>query len=441
MIKLRTFDTLATRSILVSLIGITLVHVLSLWSYEHTLDRELTLAHETRLAERIISIKRSVLLVPPERRETVAHELSGGPIEAHWSPSRVAAPGGPGAERWQGLATLVATLAPELASADIVFGSSSGTDPHIALISLRLPDDSWVNVNLFAVARPPASGHGTLISTTLMAFGVILLSILIARWLTRPIRAVARAASSLSPDGPISKVPEEGPREVRDLAVAFNEMQARIRELVARRTQSLAAVSHDLRTPLTRLKLRIEDLGEPSVQQAISTDIDEMEQMIDATLSYLKGEESSEPARALDLSALLGTIIDNARDAGHNAEITAPHNVVVEGRLIGLKRAFSNLVGNALRFGSHVAVAAEPVGSSIRVTIDDDGPGIPEDQLAAVLEPFVRLEHSRNRETGGVGLGLTIAKSNIEAHGGTMALTNRPEGGLRVAVTLPILVR
>ena len=441
MIKLGSFDTLATRSILVSLIGITLVHVLSLWSYEQALDRELTLAHETRLAERIISIKRSVLLVPPERRETVAHELSGGPIEAHWSASRIATPGGPGAERWQGLATQVATLAPDLSGADIVFGSSSGTDPHIALISLRLPDHSWVNVNLFAATRPPNSGHGTLISTGLMGFGVILLSILIARWLTRPIRAVATAASALSPDGPISKVPEEGPREVRDLAVAFNEMQARIRELVVRRTQSLAAVSHDLRTPLTRLKLRIEDLGEPAVQHAISTDIDEMEQMIDATLSYLKGEETSEPARPLDLGALLGTIIDNARDAGHNAEIKAPHNLVIEGRLIGLKRAFSNLIGNALRFSTHVAVTAKPDGASIRVTIDDNGPGIPEDQLVAVLEPFVRLEHSRNRETGGVGLGLTIAKSNIDAHGGTLSLSNRPDGGLRVAVTLPCQAR
>jgi signal transduction histidine kinase len=437
MLTRRSFDTLATRAVLVSLIGITLVHVLSLWFYEHALDRELTLAHETRLAERIISIKRGVMLVATDRREAVAHELSGGPIEAHWSKARGAAPGGPGIERWQGLAGQVAALAPDLATTDIVVGTSSGSDPHIALVSLRLPDDSWINVSLFAAVRPPASGHGTLISTTLMAFGVILLSILIARWLTRPIRAVARAAISLSPDGPISKVPEEGPREVRDLAIAFNEMQARIRELVARRTQSLAAVSHDLRTPLTRLKLRIEDLGEPAVQQAISTDIDEMEQMIDATLSYLKGEETSEPTRPLDLSALLGTIIDNARDAGHNAEIKAPHNVVVDGRLIGLKRAFSNLIGNALRFGSHVAVAAEPAGVFVRVTIDDDGPGIPEDQLVAVLEPFVRLEHSRNRETGGVGLGLTIAKSNIEAHGGTLSLTNRPEGGLRVAVMLP----
>jgi len=437
MLTLRSLDTLATRSILVSLIGITLVHVLSLWSYEHALDRELTLAHEARLAERIISIRRSVMLVPPVQRETVAHDLSGGPMEAHWSQVRGAAPGGPGIERWQGLAGQVAALAPELAATDIVFGSSSGSDPHMALISLRLPDDSWINVSLFSAARPPSSGHGTLVSTSLMAFGVILLSVLIARWLTRPIRSVANAVSALTPDGPLAKVPEAGPHEVRELAVAFNEMQARIRELVARRTQSLAAVSHDLRTPLTRLKLRIEDLGEPAVQNAISADIDEMEQMIESTLSYLKGEEASEPTRPIDLGALLGTIIDNARDAGHDAAIDMPHPIVVTGRLIGLKRAFSNLIGNALRFGSYVAVSAEPVGASIRVVIDDNGPGIPDDQLTMVLEPFVRLEHSRNRETGGVGLGLTIAKNNIEAHGGVLSLSNRPEGGLRVAVTLP----
>lgn len=439
MLNRLSLDTLASRSILVSLIGITLVHVLSLWSYEHTLDQELTLAHETRLAERILSIKRSVMLVAPDRRESVAHDLSGGPIEAHWSLSPGTVPGGPGVERWQKLAGHIAGLAPELRSSDILLGSSGVSDPHIALVSLRLSDDSWINVSLFAAARPPTSGHGTLVSTSLMAFGVVLLSILIARWLARPIRTVANAVTSLSPDGPLVKVPEDGPREVRDLAVAFNEMQSRIRDLIARRTQSLAAVSHDLRTPLTRLKLRIEDLAEPAMQSAITADIDEMEQMIDATLSYLKGEEASEPIRPLDLAALLGTIIDHARDAGHRADIKLSPQLIVHGRLVGLKRAFANLVGNALRFGTHVAVSAQMLKDGVEITIDDDGPGIPEDQLTAVLEPFVRLEHSRNRETGGVGLGLTIAKSNIEAHSGSLVLANRPEGGLRATVTLPTI--
>ena len=233
-------------------------------------------------------------------------------------------------------------------------------------------------------------------------------------------------------------MPELGPREVRDLASAFNEMQARISDLVARRTQALGAVSHDLRTPLTRLKLRMEDLSDAELQHAVIADIDEMELMIEATLSYLKGEDATERIRRLDLGALLGTIVDEARDSGRQAELHAQPHVVIDGRLISLKRAFSNLISNALRFGTHVVVSAEMIDGAIRVTIDDNGPGIPEDQLAAVLEPFVRLEHSRNRETGGVGLGLTIAKSNIDAHGGTLCLSNRPEGGLRATVTLPL---
>ena len=224
---------------------------------------------------------------------------------------------------------------------------------------------------------------------------------------------------------------------MRDLASAFNEMQGRISELVARRTQALGAVSHDLRTPLTRLKLRMEDTADAELQNAVISDIDEMEQMIEATLSYLKGEDSAERPRRLDLDALLRTVVDEARDAGGQADLNVVPHLVIDGCRISLKRAFSNLIGNALRFGTHIVVSAAPRDTMIQITIDDNGPGIPDDRLAAVLEPFVRLEHSRNRETGGVGLGLTIAKSNIETHGGTLNLANRPEGGLRATVTLP----
>jgi two-component system, OmpR family, sensor kinase len=432
----RSFDTLAARAVLVSLIGITLVHFLSLWTYEHTLDRELTIAHETRLAEQIIAIKRSVMLVEPSRRETVAHGLSGGMIEAHWGQTRGAIPGGDGTEKWQSLVRQIVTLAPEQRDYDVIIGSSVGADPHVALVSLRLPDNSWINVSVFAVGRPRTSGHGTIISTTLMAFGVILLSVLIARWLTRPIRTVSAAVRSLSPDGPPVTVRETGPEEVRDLAKAFNDMQRRIADLIARRTQSLAAVSHDLRTPLTRLKLRTEDLADEGLKATITADIGEMEQMIDATLSYLRGDETVEVRRPLDLTALLGTIVNDARDAGADVTLEAGSHIVIDGRLIGLKRAFSNLINNAVRFGSKVTVSATPNERSVTVVIEDDGPGIPEDQMTAVMEPFVRLDHSRNRETGGVGLGLTIAKNHIEADGGTLSLSNRSSGGLRVTSTL-----
>lgn len=435
---MRSFDTLAARAVLVSLIGIALVHFLSLWTYEHTLDRELTIAHETRLAEQIIAIKRSVMLAEPPRRETIAHGLSGGMIEAHWGQARGAIPGGAVAEEWQSLVRQIKTIAPEQRDDEVIIGTSAGADPHVALVSMRLPDDSWINVSVFAIGRPRTSGHGAVISTTLMAFGVILLSVLIARWLTRPIRVVSAAVRSLSPDGPPITVRETGPEEVRDLAKAFNDMQRRIADLIARRTQSLAAVSHDLRTPLTRLKLRTEDLPDEGLKSSITADIGEMEQMIDATLSYLRGDETVEVQRPLDLTALLDTIVNDARDAGADVTLEARSHIVIDGRLIGLKRAFNNLVSNAVRFGSKISVSATSDESGVVVVVDDDGPGIPETQLSAVFEPFVRLDHSRNRETGGVGLGLTIAKNHMEADGGTLALSNRPQGGLRVTATLPL---
>lgn len=432
---IRAVDTIAARAILVSLLGITLVHVLSLWTYQRALDQELSRAHDASLAERLLSIKRSVAAAPPGQRETLAHDLSGGPIEAHWNLSKGAVAGGPGVDVWTGLSEQIKRLAEDTKSGDVVIGTSP--DPHVALVSLRLPDDSWLNVSLFATSRAPASGHGTLLSTSLMALGVVLMSLLMARWLTRPIREIADAVTLLSPEDVATSVPEAGPLEARHLARAFNDMSRRISELITRRTQALAAVSHGLRTPLTRLRLRLDDVPDPALQRSMASDIDEMEQMVEATLSYLKGDEPEEPVRAIDLVALLETIVNDARDMGRDAQLDGPAHLVVNTRRLGIKRAFSNLISNALRYGTRVRVGVQRRQAEVVVTIDDNGPGIPVEKLDAVLEPFVRLEESRSAATGGVGLGLTIAKNNVEANGGRLKLVNRLEGGLTATVVLP----
>jgi signal transduction histidine kinase len=434
----RLFDTLAARTALVSLIGITLVHLLSLWTYEQAIDHELDAAFDAQIAERLVTIRRSIIRLPPAERDEVAHSLSSGPLDVHWSATRGVAPGGEALERWRRILPELRKREPGLTETDVVLGTLGGNDPHLAAFAVRLPDDTWLNAGIFAGRRARESAHGSVASTTLMALGVLLLSLFIARWLGRPIRTVVRAVETLSPERPAAEVPETGPQEVRALASAVNRMQARISDLVRRRTQALAAVSHDLRTPLTRLKLRLEDVADPQMRQAMTADIEEMEQMVEATLSYLKGGAEAEPVRPLDVSALLATILDNATDRGLRADLHAPPRLVIEGRIVSLRRAFSNLVDNALRFGSQVVVTAETTTEGVRVVVADDGPGIPENELAHVLEPFVRLEGSRNRETGGVGLGLTIARSAIEAQGGRLQLSNRPEGGLAAEVILPL---
>ena len=432
---IRALDSLALRTAVVAVLGIVVVHVLSLWTHEHAMERERHAAHAARLADQVMALHRSLAAAPLARREEVAHALSGGAIDAHWGREAMAAAGPHADESAQRLAAEVRALAPDLGPQDVLVGA--GPDPHLSLVAVRLPDGSWLNVRLFASVPQTAGGHGSLLSTTLMAAGVLLLSLAIAAWLTRPLRAMARTVAALPPDAARIHLPETGPKEVRELAHAFNSMQARIAGLVERRTQALAAVSHDLRTPMTRLRFRLEDVSDLALREAIAGDVAEMEQMVEATLSYLRGEASEEPVRPLDLVALVETIVDDARDRGLQADLAAPPRLVVAGRLVSLKRMVSNLVENALTYGGSARLAIQDGETDAVLTVRDEGPGIPQDQLAAVLEPFVRLEASRSRATGGVGLGLTIARAVAEAHGGTLTLANAPGGGLMATVRLP----
>lgn len=435
----RWLDTLAARTVLLMLIGVGIVHLASLYAYQHALDREMSVANEARLADRLLTIRRSVMRVTPAERESVAHELSGGPVEAHWSATERTRAGGPGAEAWQGLRGRLMEQAPDLVEDDIVIGANRKPegDPHLALISLRLPDASWINITLFAPDARPQSIHGTWLSTSLMALGVAAVSVLVIGWMTKPLRRFAAAARQLYHGTDRVEMPETGPQEIRDAAVAFNEMQARIRGLVAARTQTLAAVSHDLKTPLTRMRLRAEALADRTQAAGLVADIRDMERMIDQTLTHLRGDRRDEETRPLDLAALLATLADQAADQGAATSLATPGVTVIQGRPLALKRAFGNLIDNAVKYGGRADIAAYQDAGAVRVTIADAGPGIPTDQMADMFEPFTRLETSRSRETGGFGLGLSIARDIVEGHGGRITLANRAEGGLLVTVDLP----
>lgn len=438
---LRTFklDTLTNRTILLMLIGIGVVHLASLYAYQIALDREASVASDTRLADRLLTIKRAVMRVAPAEREPVAHELSGGPIEAHWSRTDHAVAGGPGSAEWEGLRAKLIELAPELAANQIVIGANRKleSDPHLALISLQLPDDSWINVSVFSRLTPPSSNHGTVLSTSLMALGVVGMSILLVRWMTRPLQTFSDAAQRLYQNADHARVPEEGPREVRELASAFNEMQARIKRLIDDRTHALAAVSHDLKTPLTRLRLRSEGLKNKALATSIRGDLAEMEEMLDQTLAYLGGDRTDEAMRPLDLAALVQTLADEASDAGAEVSVKGVGRLTINGRPLALRRALGNLLSNAIKYGDRARVAVEDGVGGPTIVIEDDGPGIPEGEMERAFEPFQRLEQSRNKEMGGFGLGLTIARTIVTGHGGTLTLMNRVEGGLTATITLP----
>jgi len=436
-------DGLAARTIFIVLIGIGAVHLISLWTYRHALTQQAELAGDARLADQLLGMKRAVMREPHTAREAVAHDLSGGPLEAHWSQTEHATPGGPGAEHWQGLAARLKQAAPELADNDLIIGANrrNPEDPHLAIISMRLPDGTWLNVSLVASTPRSAEGHGTFLSTTLMALGAVLVSVVLVRWLTRPLTAFAAAAKGFSGAGTLVTIPEEGPREVRALATSFNDMQRRISRLVEDRTQALAAVSHDLKTPITRLRFRAEDIADPVLRKAIADDLGDMERMLDQTLAYLRGERTDEAMQPVDLAAILATICGDLSDVGAVVTLEGSRHAVLDGRRLSLKRAFGNIIENAVKYGHRADVLVRDGPDAVTVTIADEGPGIAPEDRGKALAPFVRLEPSRNAETGGFGLGLTIAETIVTGHGGTLALSNRACGGLLVTVRLPKSVK
>ena len=226
-------------------------------------------------------------------------------------------------------------------------------------------------------------------------------------------------------------------REVRAVTTAFNDMQDRLTRFVRDRTRMLAAISHDLRTPITSLRLRAEFIEDEENRDRIIETLDEMAAMTAAALSFARNEAHAEPSDPTNLTALLTALAGDQQDMGHDVDVTSSERIVLTCKPVALKRAFRNLIENGVRYGEAVTVSIEDTGSNVVVRIKDKGPGIPEDQLADVFEPFVRLEESRSEETGGIGLGLAITRSIIHAHGGTITLKNRPTGGLEAEVRLP----
>lgn len=253
----------------------------------------------------------------------------------------------------------------------------------------------------------------------------------------RPLDTFARAAERLGRDMDAPALPVKGPAEVRRAANAFNRMQSRIRDFVSGRTRMLAAIAHDLRTPITRMRLRAELMDDDAAREKMLADLEEMEAMVNATLAFARDEGAGEPMQPLNLAATLQAVVDDAADAGGAATYEGPDRLVIEGRALGLKRVFANLVGNAVTYGGSARVTLSERPDGIRITIDDEGAGLPDDQLEAVFQPFQRGESSRSRDTGGVGLGLSVVRAIVTAHGGDVTLQNRPEGGLRARVRLP----
>lgn len=304
-------------------------------------------------------------------------------------------------------------------------------------IAVQLQNENW----LFVAGGPPPEVFGqpwhATIGLIFMLLVIVLLVVIVARSTVRPLTRLAQAAHNVAQDLKHPPLPEDGPSEVQEAARAFNTMQKRIRESIEEREHFLAAVSHDLKTPITRLRLRAEMLPEIRLRDEISNDVNELQQLIDDALNFLRGQSVDESAKPIDLVALVESVADDFRYAGE-VEVNAPDSLRFNGKPIALQRAFRNLVDNAIKYGERARVNLRQDQGAVFITVDDDGPGLPPEQLEMAFEPFFRGESSRSRETGGTGLGLAVVRLVAHSHGGKVQLTNLAQGGLRAEMMLPI---
>jgi len=400
-------------------------------------------------ADRVEQLVGALEAVPPDVRPTLAATLGRGMT------AQFARPEEPEQEVD---AELTAALAEEFGSdrpvvatagtrADCVTQStdSAAVDHADArpckVISLRLRDGTPLRLILrpqpeFSWTRPHSSRW--LLYAIFFPLCLGLLAYVVARMATRPLKQLALAATELG--GDINRPPlvEQGPVEVRDAAAAFNAMQTRIRRYVEERTEMLAAIAHDLQTPLTRLRLRLEKVNDAELRDKLVDDLASMQIMIREGLDLATSIDAGGLMQRVDVDSLLSSVCADAVDAGHDVTLAGQTRASILAIPGALQRCLTNLIDNAVKYGGYARVTAGCEARDVVIRVTDSGPGIPEAQLERVFDPFYRLETSRSRETGGTGLGLTIARNIAHKHGGTLTLRNKPGGGLECLLVLPI---
>ena len=312
------------------------------------------------------------------------------------------------------------------------------SQPGLSFVAqVRLRDGELITFDARQSAQTVSWPYRLLLSLGVLLVAVVAVSLVAVRWATRPLNALADAADELGRDIHRPPLPEEGPEEVSRAARAFNTMQARLAGYIRDRTRVLAAMSHDLKTPVTRLRLRAELLEDPQVRVKFTKDLDEMESMVGATLDFVRGQEIGEPVQPVDVTALLESLQADMAEMGGAVSIEGGAKAPFPGRPQALKRCLANLLENAVKYGKAARVTVNDDDSLLEIRIQDEGPGLPQVELEKVFEPFYRVEGSRSRDTGGTGLGLTIARGIAEAHAGRLSLRNREEGGLEATLRLP----
>lgn len=387
-----------------------------------------------RIAENLVLATRALERTTPDERHVVAEVLSTKRFSLDWSPpdSRKRNPVG-----LANLRSQVVELEPDLALTDLELHLEELTGKGNIGGSLLLADRSVLRFHTHANAAWSLT-MGRILSMVLPALLLVALAWLLLRATLKPLRNLIGATRHLG-SGPPQPVPERGPDELRSLIRALNEMQERIHQSLVDRTQTMLAIGHDLKTPLSRMRLRLDDDSvDPEVRAGLSRDIDEMRMLLESIQAYVDSDGRNIPTERVDIAVMAETLIDSAADHGAATAYSGPASLEVCVRPVPIRRALSNLIENAIHYGGNARVFVRRDGGAAEIVVEDDGSGIPEDRIADALQPFVRLDTARTRDTAGMGLGLPIVRRAVRMENGTLDLRNRPEGGLRATIRLPL---
>lgn len=402
--------------------------------YEGTSRFSIREEEARRTSEHIVVVARMLDGEAPERRARIVEFASTEHFKLGWFQQPIE----PG-ERSDALTQMYRQMVvwePSLSGKNLRLHLGSPSAATEVVGSLQLTDGSWLHFRAQdLVGEWPLKLRRVFIASLPM-LALVIIALVTLRVILRPLGLLAQAVTRVG-YGDSTVLPEQGPAEFRHLIRAYNDMQGRIVTMIKDRTEALAAVGHDLRTPLARLRLSVDSVIESETRDMLVHDLNEMELMLDSLLTYFRGDDHPEKPCLVDLAVLVATVVDDLQDRGYDITYVGPEHCDATLRLVEFKRALSNLTNNAVLYGNHAGVRMSVDDSTIRIFVEDDGPGIPEADMQRVLIPFQRLDPARQRNTSGVGLGIPIAVRAIAAAGGKLILSNRPEGGLCAQIVLP----
>lgn len=406
--------------------------------YEHSSRLTIREDEARRAAEHIIVVARILEVQAPAQRVQIASSASTEHFELKWFPWGLVP--APDAVPLHEMRTQMMRWEPALHGADLRLQTSTAPGSAGQVVgALRLADSSWLHFTTPDLVSDWSVTLRGVLPALLPVLALSLVGLLLLREVLTPLRLLVDAATNVGRGSP-TVLPEQGPTEFRRLIRAYNDMQSRICTMISEKVEALAAVGHDLRTPLARLRLSLDAVSDQEVRTAMDRDLLEMEQMLTSLLTYYGGDEHPEPPLPVDIAVMAATIVDELQDRGHSAAYHGPGHCDVMVRWLPIKRALGNLADNARLYGTHTDITVSVTACSVAIYVDDNGPGVPAESLTRILEPFHRLDSARRRNTAGVGLGLTIAARAIADAGGKLVLSNRATGGLRAAFELPLLI-